>query len=346
MIREPQRLVVLTTNRCTARCTHCVMNASPDRHDQLTYEKIRLVIDSMCELSKLGMVIFTGGEPLLLGEDLLNAIAYADGLGLKTRVVTNCYWAVSSKIAREKLVELREAGLQELIISADDEHLPYVSFEQVKYAWRASKDLGFHSVAIANSSLPSSKITPDFIMEQLGEELPLYYDKHHRRQRIPKQSKDGTIYFLSNANVQHLGRAKEYVGRDKIRYVTKCFEGGCPVVLRDPALSPTGHLVGCCGMEVETNGVLDMGDTNINTAANILVETDDKVILNAIALLGPLFLKHFIERHAPEVSFYEKYATFCQLCEHIVNRPTTVNVLLNNIDELSNTVLERRKKLN
>jgi organic radical activating enzyme len=320
------------------------MNASPDRHDHLTFEQIRSVIDSLCEFSKPRMVVFSGGEPLLLGDDLLNAIAYVDGLGIRTRVVTNCYWAVSSKIAKEKLVELRESGLQQLVISTDDEHQHYVIFEQVKYAWQASKGLGFQSVAIANSSLPDSRITPDFIMEHLGEEIRLLYDKNRRHQTL-KKSEDGTIYFLSNSNVQHLGRAKEYIDRDKVRYVTKRFEGGCQNVLRDPALSPTGHLVGCCGMEVESNSVLYMGDTSIDTAANIIVRADENIMLNAIALLGPLFLKHFIEHHAPEVSFYERYATFCQLCEHIVNRPTTVKVLLDNIAELSGIVLDKRRRL-
>lgn len=346
LILKPQQLVVLTTNQCTARCAHCVMNSSPDRHDRLTFSQIRKVLDHLTALNQLRVVVFSGGEPMLLGDELLDMIAYADGLGLITRVVTNGYWAISPEKARERLIDLIEAGLQELNISADDEHLPYVPFERVEYAWRASKGMGFHAVVIANSSRPDGQITPAFIMKRLDEKTSLRFDERGHQQCLPKPGEDGTVYLLSNATVQYLGRAKEYIDRDTVLYTTEParLEGGCQNALRRPALSYNGHLVACCGIEVEQNSILDIGDTAVDKAVDLIARADDNVILNAIALKGPSFLKRFIEYYAPEVTFYERYASLCQLCEHIVKRPAAMDVLFNHCAELSGVVLDARAR--
>ena len=132
---KPSQLTILTTSRCTARCGHCSVNSAPGRRDRLTWEQMCQAIDELDSLNHLSVVIFAGGEPTLLGDELLNAIAHTDSLGISSmHLVTNAYWAVSPKQARAKLIELREAGLAELNISADDFHLPYIPFERVEYA--------------------------------------------------------------------------------------------------------------------------------------------------------------------------------------------------------------------
>jgi len=343
LILKTRQLVVLTTNKCTAQCEHCVMNASPNREDSLTFTQISTVLDKLCALNLLDVVVFSGGEPMLLGEELLDTIAYADGLGLITRIVTNGYWALSPEKARKNLTELREAGLQEINISADDEHLPYVPFEHVEYIWRASKGMGFRSVVIANSSRPGSRINPTFIMERLGEELPLRFDEHGHQQPLPQPQENGTVYLLSNGTIQHVGRAKEYIDRDKILYTSQ--EGGCPSALRQPALSPKGYLVACCGIEINHNCLLNIGDIAKHTVEDLILRADNHVILNAIALLGPSFLKRVIEYYAPEVPFFERYASLCQLCDHIFNRPAAVDILLDHCAELSGVILDIRARL-
>src|SRR5690348_8930809 len=139
-VLKPSQLTILPTSQCTARCAHCSMNSGPERRgERLTFDQMRKAIDELHSNSPLLVVIFAGGEPLLLGEHLLNAVAHADSLGILTRVVTNAYWATSKDVARRVLNQLREAGLQELNISCDDYHLPYIPFERVETAWKACK---------------------------------------------------------------------------------------------------------------------------------------------------------------------------------------------------------------
>jgi len=340
----PSQLTILTTSKCTARCGHCSMNSAPERHDRLSFEQMRTAIDELHRINHLKVVVFAGGEPVLLGEELLDAIAYADSLGIITRIVTNAYWASSPKRAREKLIELREAGLQELNFSADDYHLPFIPFKRVEYAWRASKGLGFRAVVIANCYGPTSRVTPNFIMEQLCEDLGMRFDDGGISQPLPPPAPDGTIYAMSNSYLQNLGRATNYIQPQDLIYPLNQadLDTPCPWAIRSAALSPKNHLVACCGIEAEHNEVLDFGDGNQSSIAELAYLADEDVIANAIALLGPMKLKHFIQKRAPEIYFRERYATVCEICEHIVNRPECVKVLRDYAGELAMNVLTVR----
>ena len=206
LVLKPHQLTVLTTSKCTARCEHCCMHSGPNRRERLAAKDVIKVVDELHGLNRLRVVIFAGGEPTLLKGELLEAISHCDSLGILTRLVTNASWAVSAVRTKEMLHSLREAGLSELNISADDYHLPYVPFENVSRAWHASKRMGFVSVVIANCAGPRSTVTPAFIMKRLDEILPTRYDEKGHAKQLPPFSDDGTMYMLSNANVQRVGR--------------------------------------------------------------------------------------------------------------------------------------------
>src|SRR5437870_9122058 len=138
-MKTPTKLTILTTNTCTAKCAHCTVSSSPDRRGRLNFEKIKIAIDGFHEINPLQVVVFAGGEPTLLKEELLDAIAYCDSLGISTRMVTNASRAITEYAATRMIEKLRNAGLAELNISADDYHLPFIAFENVKRAWFASK---------------------------------------------------------------------------------------------------------------------------------------------------------------------------------------------------------------
>jgi len=70
----------------------------------------------------------------MLGEDLNEAIRYCRSLSLRTRCVTNGYWAKSLKGGRQRLAGLKNAGLNELNISTGDYYQQFVSVEAVENA--------------------------------------------------------------------------------------------------------------------------------------------------------------------------------------------------------------------
>jgi hypothetical protein len=193
----------------------------------------------------------------------------------------------------------------------------------VENAWHASKGLGFDAVVIAACSGPRSRITPEYVIERLGERLPMRWDEDGRPTYELKASPDGTFYGISNAVLGMLARAHDTLRFDDLAYPDdqSQLDVPCPWAIRSAALSPKNHLVACCGFEVEHNEVLDFGDLGITPAQELVAEADDDVITNAIALFGPMFLKRFIERHDPTVEFRPRYATICEVCEHVVMRP-------------------------
>lgn len=351
-ILQPRQLTVLTTSRCTAACGHCSMNSSPDRRDRLSFDTIRTTIDELHAHSPLGVVIFAGGEPTLMGETLLDAIAHADGLGIMTRIVTNASWAISDAKAEAKILELRQAGLGELNISADDYHLPWIPFENVKRAWRAAKSRGFYSVVIANCYGPNSLVTPDYIMEELCERLPMRFDDQGANVSLPSVAADGTVYMLSNSYLQRLGRAHSEIADHDLIYPhdQNDLAGSCPWAVRSAALSPQGRLVACCGMEAEHNQVLDFGPVQPGAVQSMIDLANRNVLVNAIALLGPLFVQQFVRSRREDLVFRERYSTVCEICEDLVSRTAVTDALDDHIAELAAVVglarltLERTKE--
>jgi hypothetical protein len=301
----------------------------------VTFDDIRKVVDQLHEVSPLKVVIFAGGEPTLLGDHLLDSIAYADSLGIITRVVTNAYWASSAAAARAKVRSLREAGLAEINISADDYHLPFIPFENVEHAWRACKRMGFLSVIIANCRGPGSRVTPEFIRGRLGEDIREIYDDSGWRQKFGATAEDGTVYGISNAYLQYLGRAhSRLVPSEVFLDDESLFDRGCPWAVRSAALSPKNHLVACCGFEVEHNEVLDFGDSREHAASDLILRANNDVLVRAVARLGPVYLKTFIKALDPTVTFRDRYGSMCSLCEDIMTRPSAVSCLREHAREL------------
>jgi len=85
---------------------------------------------------------FTGGEPFLNFELLLEGVAMAEELGVpSTFVETNCSWCTSDRVARERLHLLREAGLEGIMISVNPFYAEYVPFERTERCIRVSQEV-------------------------------------------------------------------------------------------------------------------------------------------------------------------------------------------------------------
>ncbi|MEA2663408.1 MAG: hypothetical protein QOI11_352, partial [Candidatus Eremiobacteraeota bacterium] len=113
MLAAPRMLSILTTRRCTARCDHCCVGASPRATAAIPVPRIHRLIDEAKRIPSLERIAFTGGECFLLGPDLDALIAHAHRLELVTRTITNGYWAVNERAARTRVGALRDAGLDE-----------------------------------------------------------------------------------------------------------------------------------------------------------------------------------------------------------------------------------------
>lgn len=333
------------------------MNSSPSREHQLTYEQIESGLSQMFRNYDMKVVVFAGGEPTLLGDDLLRAISFCRLNGVVSRIVTNAYWAHSMEAAREKCRALRDAGLDELNISMDDFHEPYIAFERVKFAYRAGLELDFSAVVIANCVGPESVLTPEQLEIEFGmtgAQMQRRFDvdgysKHFRRQEA------GKLVVVSNAYIQRLGRGTDLIDDDecspevdmaKVPPEAEAF-GGCPWAVRSAAITPRNHLVACCGFELHGNPILDFGDLSETSVPELLGRADDDLITNMIALLGPPKIMQLLKELCPdEVSFPRpQYHSYCETCQDLIGIEKNRRALYKYQGHFAELILHAREQL-
>lgn len=78
---------------------------------------------------------FTGGEPFLNVRLLGKAIMLAEGVGIPSVFVeTNSFWCVSDEYGRNLLSDLRDRGLDGLLVSVNPFLIEFVPFERIRRA--------------------------------------------------------------------------------------------------------------------------------------------------------------------------------------------------------------------
>jgi len=85
-LTAPYRMDLALTYRCNNACPHCYVARSTD-YPEIDTAAWKAVLDRVWEVS-IPHVCFTGGEATLR-EDLVELVAYAEGLGLVTGLLTN-----------------------------------------------------------------------------------------------------------------------------------------------------------------------------------------------------------------------------------------------------------------
>ncbi len=330
-----------TTNDCTARCAHCLMCCEPGAKQYLNAKQMISAIDQARKMADVRVAVFTGGEPMLLGKNLLKAIKYCYDHKIIARVVTNAFWADTPEHAEMVIHVLRTCGLLELNISIDDYHAEYVPEQNIVNVWNAVQGKKFSSVIFANCTGANSKITPEYIQKLIGQELKVintddrYFNPEYAA-NLPKI--DGTEYAIVTNGLQRTGRAEEEILGDE-NFVSPLTQEQlrvmrCGNIIQDTTIGYNNHVVACCGINTEGNSVLDLGDLSKESLADILNRAADSVIINAIAQAGPYCLRMFVQEKDPTVQFKEKYTSVCEICEDVTTNPRAMEIIRANINEL------------
>jgi AdoMet-dependent heme synthase len=102
------------TRACDLACKHCRASAEPFAlPGELTFPQ---AVTFMDDLKSMGcpILIFSGGDPLKR-KDLPRLVSYAHRLGLKTATIP----AATDLLKKERIQELKEAGLDQIAFSLD-----------------------------------------------------------------------------------------------------------------------------------------------------------------------------------------------------------------------------------
>ena len=104
-------LMVLYTNKCTAKCGHCCVEAGPQRTEKLSPELIKPVLPEFYDYG-IRDICFSGGEPLLFIDELEEISEEIKKIGFRQTVMTNAFWANSSAKARQYALRLKSMGIE------------------------------------------------------------------------------------------------------------------------------------------------------------------------------------------------------------------------------------------
>ncbi|MEM3750349.1 MAG: radical SAM protein, partial [Candidatus Jordarchaeales archaeon] len=152
---------ILLSYKCNVSCRHCMYACSPKwKGDWISEEDALRVLSQLAEEIRgkysnpevVGINYgfhFTGGEPFLKFDLLLELVEASSKLGLpSTFVETNCFWCRSDEATMRKMEELREAGLKGILVSVNPFIVESVPFERTERAVRIGLEVFDRNVII------------------------------------------------------------------------------------------------------------------------------------------------------------------------------------------------------
>ncbi|MEM2149814.1 MAG: radical SAM protein, partial [Nitrososphaerota archaeon] len=142
---KPVSCGVFLSYRCNSRCRHCMYACSPDWSDDwISVEDLKKIFSQLSDMilpSPKGVfdvslnygLHLSGGEPFLKYDLLLEAVKLAKHCSIPSIFVeTNSFWCIDDLETEEKLVELKQAGLNGILVSVNPFIVEYIPFERIE----------------------------------------------------------------------------------------------------------------------------------------------------------------------------------------------------------------------
>jgi hypothetical protein len=327
-------LSMQVTYQCNVACRHCGPYCAPEQKDWMSTEEIRDLITQAAELGA-GTVVFTGGEPSLLGDDLPPLFRFIhQEVGLaNSRIVTNAKFASSYEKAKRILASWQDAGLVEVNISCGEFHQEFIPIEHVANGYRAACDLGFRTVLLAGEFLDhgKGKLSPEHFEEALGaplvgpDEMSPYTTRCHG---------------MSRGSAMPYGRGREHITLDDVPLKPEADIGSmCDDVLTAFTVHPNGNTTACCGIMVRDESLLNIGNWRTTRLREIAEKAHQDVILNWIRYRGLRDMKEWLEARDPSLQLRTEYQNICDLCAEIVYNPRCQELLARHGHEKRNEIV-------
>jgi MoaA/NifB/PqqE/SkfB family radical SAM enzyme len=327
---------LLVTYRCNAACAHCCVESDPHRRERMSLEEIRHYIDQAAEVPSIKMIVFSGGEPTLLQDDLVAAISFAKTKGLWTRIVSNGFWARTPMNAGKTLDGLIRAGLSEINFSLSDYHQPFVPVSCVRNGIEAAHERGLRAL-VAMPFDRRSKINPDTVhihlgleRDQIGTIDELYSGAPYGTKRV----------WISASGVMPVTRAAREIPASALNPEEDFQEmrtkgSRCPFVLEDLTVRPDGDVQVCCGCGATGSSEFVLGNLQEESLKEIIRRGEMDLIFNWIAKKGPYDLAHFLQERDPSIPFRKAYVNICDMCVELMTRSDTVEALAKHAPQMA-----------
>ncbi len=147
-----KRIEFIVTYNCSGKCKHCSLGEdlnSKSEYKHVLIKQSTYAIDKLCEIYDIASVMTFGGEPLLY-PDIVNKIhktATLNGVK-KMQLITNGFFTKNEDTQIKVVESLKEAGLNNLLISVDAFHEEYIPYEVVYNFAKHAKESGIKNVRL------------------------------------------------------------------------------------------------------------------------------------------------------------------------------------------------------
>jgi len=317
---QPRLFSVFLDYWCNFECRHCSVGSSPRTILPMPREILERAFEGLKDVPTASIVVFTGGEPTLRLEMLLEGIRMAKERSLLARVVTNGWWASSADKADAMIAQLREAGLDEINTSYDDYHEPFMKMDRIVHLVRAARKAGMR-VGMGVIGDANSKYGAESIRRKLLDELGIDRDELDRSVALledhPSPTGSGSQLDVSDIDAGSK------------------LDIGCTEVLKTVSLHPNGFVKACCGHAMFYAPDLTIGNLAEESLPDILKRTQGNVLYWWLHMHGP---KRILERLGVE----GRYSHVCHACNELLttHRPALMAYLAENKhDVMLNDVL-------
>jgi hypothetical protein len=299
---RPSIVTILGSYRCTAECKHCCFDSNPRIKERLSLQEILCFIESASQYRQLQLVVFSGGECFLLGEDLNRAVSFCKSKGLRTRCVTNGYWAKSLTGGRQRLQGLKDDGLDELNISTGDFHQEHVSASTIVSAARLSVEIGIENTLIVVEMRKTRQVSKAQLLRDhpsLGE-LEALGEPRFRMIESP---------WMPMSINEHIDQDSQYMlNRDNVHLRT-----GCSSINTTIVLTPRGKVGLCCGLTREL--IPELNETiGERTLDDILRSSGHDFMKIWLFVDGPERILAWAASKNAAIDWENKYSHHCHVC--------------------------------
>jgi radical SAM protein with 4Fe4S-binding SPASM domain len=306
----PQIVSYAVTKACNLRCLHCHADAREAMPNELNLEEARQAIDEMADLGT-DALLFSGGEPLLRKELVLDLAEYCVDVGVIPAMLTNGV-LINHKVAWE----LKDAGIMAVGIPLDSsipeshDKLRNVpgTFEKAVKAIKACLDLDLEA-AVTTMALKSNFDEIPKIMDfvaNLGVKQVVLYDlvpvgraknlmdlAMSQTQRVSlirylhrMQEKKEMIFVISGGNPLYpeiVSEMHRVNGTKPPDLLLKQFwvhaPIGCHAGLQYFSLQPDGDVYPCPFLHVKVGNIREQNLSDIWHNSKVLNELRDRSML-------------------------------------------------------------------
>lgn len=298
LVQAFRRLEFVLTEKCNSRCVHCQGEHSPEKRGVMELQDGITYLEEVASVTKLDSFMVFGGEPMLYAERTIKFSRKAKELGIpEIELITNGFWGEEENRARSLAAQLKDAGVNEVLISVDAFHLLHIPLEWPRSAALACLAAGIDSVRWNVAILESEDALNRFdrqtsdIMRVLA---PLGLETHINK-------------------VCFQGRARKTLSRF---FSQQSLEGACPEA-ETALVNPTCVTLDARGW-ASICWSLSIGNAKKQALSRILTDYQwqDNPIIEALVTHGPKTLTKL-----PQASGFhfhaEKYIDKCHLCMDI-----------------------------